>query len=232
MVNNLSVQNPTYNQIISLINQNASNEFLANNVTYMGIKGVSSDKTKLALYYDSPALNAQLYGPIIAINGNKIDSLETFAKELGKYNVNQLINVTTILNGKQINYQIILQENPENPGHVWLGVSFIQQSSSGVLTKVVAFLSSYKKPNIYYQPNYEAAQYLYDLLWWLMLISFSVALMNMLPVGIFDGGRFFYLTVLAITKSEKAARKSYKFLTYLFLFLLLVIIVFWIKSYF
>ena len=35
------------------------------------------------------------------------------------------------------------------------------------------------------------------------MICFSVALINMLPIGIFDGGKFFFLTVAAITKNEK-----------------------------
>ena len=76
------------------------------------------------------------------------------------------------------------------------------------------------------------AKFIYDLLWWLVLISFSVALVNMLPVGIFDGGRFFYLTIFAITKSEKAAAKTYKALTFIFLMLLLVLMIFWAKSFF
>ena len=54
--------------------------------------------------------------------------------------------------------------------------------------------------------------FIYDLLWWLIIISISVALVNMLPVGIFDGGRFFYITVLAMTKKEKVAKKSFKFI--------------------
>ena len=50
----------------------------------------------------------------------------------------------------------------------------------------------------------------------------------MLPVGIFDGGRFFYITVLAITKKEEVAKKAFKFMTYFFLFLLVVVMLFWI----
>jgi membrane-associated protease RseP (regulator of RpoE activity) len=49
----------------------------------------------------------------------------------------------------------------------------------------------------------------------------------MLPMGIFDGGRFFYLTVLAITKKEEVAKKAFKFATYFFLFVLFVVMLFW-----
>jgi membrane-associated protease RseP (regulator of RpoE activity) len=49
----------------------------------------------------------------------------------------------------------------------------------------------------------------------------------MLPVGIFDGGRFFYLAVLAITKSEKKAKKAFSLMTGLFLLLLALTMIFW-----
>jgi membrane-associated protease RseP (regulator of RpoE activity) len=54
----------------------------------------------------------------------------------------------------------------------------------------------------------------------------------MLPVGIFDGGRFFYLTVLGITKNKKIAKQSFAFLTYFFLFILFVLMFFWAISFF
>ncbi len=63
-------------------------------------------------------------------------------------------------------------------------------------------------------------------------MSLSVALINMLPVGIFDGGRFFYLTILALTKSEKIAKRSFVFLTQFFIFLLLLLLIFWGISFF
>ena len=49
----------------------------------------------------------------------------------------------------------------------------------------------------------------------------------MLPVGIFDGGRFFYLAVLGLTKSKEIAKKSFAIITYIFLALVAVIMVFW-----
>jgi membrane-associated protease RseP (regulator of RpoE activity) len=46
----------------------------------------------------------------------------------------------------------------------------------------------------------------------------------MLPVGILDGGRFSYLFILSIVKSEKKANKIYKFIlsTVGLIFLLIV----------
>jgi len=69
-------------------------------------------------------------------------------------------------------------------------------------------ISSFRATNTYYEPSLgELGVFVYNLLWWLVLISLSVALVNMLPMGIFDGGRFFYLTVLGITKNEKLSQK-------------------------
>ena len=59
------------------------------------------------------------------------------------------------------------------------------------------------------------------------LINISVALVNMLPMGIFDGGRFFYLSVLAITKNKKIAERSFKGATWLILFIFLILMLYW-----
>ena len=74
-------------------------------------------------------------------------------------------------------------------------------------------------------------EFIYDFLWWLVLISLSVALVNMLPMGIFDGGRFFYLTMWQITGSEKKAKKWFSYMTYFLLGLLFVMMFFWAFSF-
>ena len=66
-----------------------------------------------------------------------------------------------------------------------------------------------------------------DLLWWVIMINAAVALFNMLPAGFLDGGRFFYLTILAIVKNEKIAEKVSKFVVYLILLILVVIMFAW-----
>ncbi|GAH53975.1 unnamed protein product, partial [marine sediment metagenome] len=128
-------------------------------------------------------------------------------------------------------YEIVLGKHSENESLPWLGIGFAIQKKSGVINKVVSFLSSFKESNVYYEPKFGAGLFIYNLLWWIVLISFSVALINMLPIGIFDGGKFFYLTVLAITKSDKIAKKAFSFITYFFLFLLLLLMAFWVFSF-
>jgi len=231
MINGISLDNPTYNQISEIMNKTGENIFVADNVSYYGYKGATKDKKQIAVYYDAPAIRADVYGPITSINGIKIDSIESFEKELSKYNVNDEIIVTTKINEGQKDYKLILKENPLEKNSSWMGVIFLNQQKN-IISKFFSFFSSYKKLHIYYEPNYSFAIFIYDLLWWLVLISFSVALVNMLPMGIFDGGRFFYLTVLLFTKSEKIAKKSFKIITAIFLALLLLIMVFWFKGLF
>ena len=61
----------------------------------------------------------------------------------------------------------------------------------------------------------------------MVLVNIGVALFNILPLGITDGGRFFYLTILGLTKNEKIAMKSYKFITGLILFIFLLLMILW-----
>ena len=64
------------------------------------------------------------------------------------------------------------------------------------------------------------------------MINLLVALFNMLPVGIFDGGRFFYLTVWGITGSEKIGMKAFKFMTWLIIGVFALLMSRWIIGFF
>lgn len=231
MLNNISLQNPSYSEISFLINETGKNEFKTGDKIYYGLKGSSADGKYIALYYNSPAINAELYGPIVKVNGQSISKLEDFGQILNQYPIGEQVIITTKINNEFIDHKVTLQANPYEENSAWLGVSFFQ-NSNGIMAKIFMAASFYKDPHIFYEENYGGAQFIYDFLWWLVLICFSVALVNMLPMGIFDGGRFFYLTVLAITKSEKIAKKSFKFLTYLILAFVVLIMFYWAKSFF
>ena len=62
---------------------------------------------------------------------------------------------------------------------------------------------------------------------WIFLINLAVGFFNMLPFTILDGGRFFYLTVLGITKNEKITRKVYKGVGWMILALLILMMAVW-----
>ena len=236
MVNGISITNATYNKVSNLINDEGLNKIQVGNRSYVTTEEFLDAQGEIYnytfLYYDSPAINAGLEGAITNINDAKITSLDVFQSELSKYSSGDEIIVKTLVGEEVKEYEIELGENPNGEGPGYLGVGFLDTSRSGAMGKIIDFISSFKKQNIYYETKFEAAWFIYNLLWWLILISFSVALINMLPVGIFDGGRFFYLTILALTKSEVKAKKAFEFSTKFFLFLLLLLMVFWAISFF
>ncbi|MEA3414477.1 MAG: site-2 protease family protein [Nanoarchaeota archaeon] len=214
-----------------LENSGEFNEIIVNGTNYLALKAYSAKSGAVALYYNSPAINYDLTGAILKINNEGIDSIEKLSSEMEKYSVGEIVELTLFEGEEERKQEIILGENPEGEG-AWLGITFLDKTPTGFMSKFSHFFSKYKDANVYYEPNFEFAQYIYDFLWWLVLISFSVALVNMLPMGIFDGGRFFYLTILAITKKKKFAEKSFKWLTKFFLFLLLAIMIFYVWSMF
>jgi membrane-associated protease RseP (regulator of RpoE activity) len=236
MVNGVSLTNTTYGKVSELINETGLNKIQANNRSYVSTKEFLDAQGEIYnytfLYYDSPAINNGLEGAITEINGVKITSLEVFQNELSKYSPGESITLKTLVEDEIKSYEIELGENPNEEGPGYLGVGFFNTGRSGVMGTIMDFMSSFKQSNIYYETKFEAAWFIYHLLWWLVLISFSVALINMLPVGIFDGGRFFYLTMLGLTKSKDKAEKIFKFMTKFFLFLLLFLMVLWAISFF
>jgi membrane-associated protease RseP (regulator of RpoE activity) len=229
-VNGIPVHNVSYGFLSNITSQGGFNKIVAGNETFAAIKGIIPNSNQIALYYNSPALKNNLSGAIIDINGEKITSLDKLASAIGKYSPGENVLLTMYNGSKIFNKTIALGSSPE--GKAWIGITFENPISSGIIGSITNWIASYKDPHIYYIEKFAGANFLYDLLWWLVLISFSIALVNMLPVGIFDGGRFFYLTVLSITKSKKAAEKSFKFITYLFLVLLLVLMIFWARNFF
>jgi len=239
-VNGISVSNLTLEEFAGYLKENETfNEIVANEITYVGVKKVSTAKLGdqeidyAELYYDAPAVKAGLTGAIQNINGVKINSVEKLSEELSKYSPGESITIKTKTSEEVLEYNIILDEHPAKEGTAWLGIGFEKNKRSGVIGKVIDFISSFKKSNIYYESKIDkAGVFIYNLLWWLILISISVALMNMLPLGIFDGARFFYLTILAITKNEKKARKTLSVISYVLLFLVLLLMIFWAISFF
>lgn len=230
-INGINITQSQLEQIQINTSSNAPLSIKANGQNYIALKKYYPDLGVALLYYDSPAFREKINGAILKINDQKIDSLDTLSFELEKYRPGEKVNIT-LYNEEEKNIEITLSSSPENETKAWIGVMFSQNTPSGIVNKIVSFTSSYKDSNVYYSPNYPAAKFIYDFLWWLVLISFSVALINMLPMGIFDGGRFFYLTILKLTRSQKAAEKSFTILTQVFLAALLLIMVFWAKNLF
>jgi len=233
-VGNQSFVNPSYQQVLDSMNSKGLNEIKARGGDFLATKNLIEAQNKtpkiLKMYYDAPAIKANLQGIITSIDGQRITNYDKLGNVLHEYSPGQTITVTTLLNSSvEKNNTIVLGENPGNSSEAFLGVAFSEQGSNGVLGKLYTILSSFKGSDIYYTSRIgDLGIFIYNLLWWLAIIAVSVALINMLPMGIFDGGRFFYLTILGITKKEKVAKWAYKAMTYLFLAALVVVMAFWI----
>ena len=236
-VNGISIMNFSYENIIQKMNDDRLNKINSDGKDYLITKKSFEEQknnANLVVYYDSPAINANLERIITNIDGKKITSMDFLGNEISNRKPGDK-TVLTVINsdGDSYDTEITLAENPEDKNKAWLGVGFNQQNNPGFLGKIFLFLSSFKKSHVYYEPKFDGISiFIYNLLWWTALISISVALVNMLPIGIFDGGRFFYLTILGLTKNQKKAELSFKISTYLILFLIFVMMFFWALSFF
>jgi len=176
---------------------------------------------------DSPAFNAQIKGVITEVDGQKITSKTALTQALAMHNPGDSINVKTLSNkGKtENNYDITLGNNN---GNAFLGVGFIPSKPSGLLGWFYSISAKVKTPGVYYTSKIgEFGIFINDMLWWLVIINISVALMNMLPLGIFDGGRFFYLAVWGLTGSRKIGEGAFKISTWLLLGLIIALMLKW-----
>ncbi|MBI2044087.1 site-2 protease family protein [Candidatus Pacearchaeota archaeon] len=232
-VNGIAIEDPSYENILKLTNDSELNKIESNGISYVTTKDFIQNNQNspiLRLYLDAPAVNAQLESTIMEINGEKIYSISDLSRELSKYPPGETVTLKVLGKDKEpYNRDIVLGKNPITNSSI-LGISFSNQTTKGMLGKIYMALS-FKNPNTFYESKIGGiGDFVYELLWWIVLISVSVALVNMLPMGIFDGGMFFYLTILSITKSEKLAQMSYKISTYLILGILLLMMFYWLVA--
>jgi membrane-associated protease RseP (regulator of RpoE activity) len=234
-VNNIIIENPSYEKIVELVDEEGFSQIESDSGTYFLNRELLEKQINveglMILYLDAPAIKSNLKGIISEINGVEINDVDGLAEELYKYSPGEQITLG-MNDGEGINnHDLILGENPQS-GKAWMGVVFEEVPRKGIVGRMIKGISSFRKPHVYYEPSFDSADFIYNFLWWLVLISFSVALVNMLPMGIFDGGRFFYLTILGLTKSKKKAENWFRGITKFLLFLVLVLMIFWAISFF
>jgi len=205
-----------------------------NNTVYYAETDKLANSSMIIAYENTPALKAGLAGVITGVDGQKVGDNSDLKKILDKKNPGDNITVETLYNNSVQEYGIELTERPDNKSQAYLGIATINTESSSLLGKVRNKILFFKDPNTYYKPRGadELIIFIYNLFWWLILINLSVALSNMLPVGIFDGGRVFYLTILSITKSEKTAKIAFGISTYLILGIFVLLTILWFFSLF
>mgnify|MGYP001571999002 CR=1 FL=1 len=186
---------------------------------------------QIIVFDDAPAIRENLIGAITSIDGVPIMNTADLSNSLDSLTPGREIVVTTIdKEGMKHTYNFAPDERN---GRAYFGIGFYPQETQGFRGAIKSMFAKVKMPNTYYVPTWdgEFAQFIYDLLWWVVVINVLVALMNMLPVSILDGGRFFYITVMGMTGSEKTAKKVYSLISWFILLLLIIMMAKWMFNF-
>jgi membrane-associated protease RseP (regulator of RpoE activity) len=204
-------------------------EVKINNQSYF-VKNASEEGLIVA-FEDTAALRSGLAGIIVEINDEKIGNYEDMKTVFRDLNPGDTVIIKTLYKDEIKSYEISLGERSGRP---FLGIVLIGSSGGGIIGAIRESLMFFKEPNTYYAPKFfgDLTIFIYNLLWWMVFINLSVALGNMLPLGIFDGGRFFYITLKGITKSERFSKKVFSVVTYFLLFVFLLLMISWAFSVF
>jgi membrane-associated protease RseP (regulator of RpoE activity) len=184
----------------------------------------------LVAYSDAPAVRSQMAGAIIRGDNVKIKNNEDLKKFLQTKEPGDAATIVTQTQDGTNTYEITLGEHPEDSTRAYLGVGHRDPQPNGFVQKFLSWFMSFREHSTYYEPNWnsEAVFFVYHFLWWIMIINLLVALFNMLPVGMLDGGRFFYLAILSVTKSESAAARLYKLMGYAILASFVIMMMYWL----
>lgn len=183
----------------------------------------------LIAYIEAPAVLAQMKGAIIQADDVRIlnhDSLRWFMENK---NPGDIVRFVTEDEEGQNEYDVMLGEYPAEEGKAYLGVGHNVANPNGFIQNFLSKFMSFKDSSTYYTPTWDGdfVYFIYHLLWWVMVINLLVALFNMMPLGMLDGGRFFYLAVLGIFGSEKWAKRAFVWATYLILGMFVLMMLFW-----
>ena len=237
-INEIELQNPDKSVLMNLLEQGRINDEIvlgsngySINVSEIMINGkkyysnqrildapLAFNGDKLLLYEDSPALNNRMVGVIKSVNDEEVKNYAELGNVLGKYSAGEEIKIITDYNGEMLEYNLVLDEN----GLIGVGYSPAQKNmAEGIATMI------FKEPGTHYDVKNDFLLFIYYLMFWIFIINLLVALFNMLPVSILDGGRFFYLTIWGITRSEKAAKRVNAWIGRIILFGVLLMMISW-----
>lgn len=241
-IGDFSLENNSLDGILDNIDNDALIEIETHSgEKFIGTKEIISDQRdypQMILYEDAPAVKANLRGVIQEIDGVEIKDIHDLKSELDGKSPGDSVHIHTLSGEEILEFSLVLGENPREEGAAYLGIASTMERGF-IMNEVVHFMTSFRPSNLslkgstYYEPVLGSfSGFFYYLIWWIVLINVLVALFNMLPVGILDGGRFFYLGILSLTKSEKAAKKTYDFLGWLILLVFVLLTVRWALSFF
>ena len=120
---------------------------------------------------DSPAFGVLQQGDvIIAMDGEQITDMESFINFMNTTKPGQLVALTVIRNGEEINLQLKLGAHPEAPEKGYIGIYPAQH----VVSKI----------------GYENVVLpLFFAFYWIYVLNLGIGLMNLFPLVPLDGGR-------------------------------------------
>ncbi len=235
-LNNIIVSNNMSNNVILTNNGNSLNLtriWTDNRSYYVTIDNLKEQLKEnlpiLILYSNLPAINLIMEGVIVEFDGKKILTYDDLAISLKEHKPGDKVNIKTEYENKVLEYNLVLAEDSNQKGRAVIGIGYMKNQATGLMSRIFDFFNFFKKTATAYEPvfNPDLIIFIYNLLWWLALINLSVAMINMWPVAIFDGGRMFLLTIWAITGNEKFAQVVFRILTYIILGALLLLMVGW-----
>ena len=232
-----------YDLAISMDSESVNlTKIIANNQTFFGMTSLIRIQEanikkggEIIVFENTPAIRTGLSGAINRINSVKINNLNDLKREMVKYKPGETINIEVVdKDYKTRNYAVALDASKDNKSQAILVIAFLsdaqtQSIAKGILSYARKIGEKLRDPHQFYRPilNPSLIVFIYNLIWWIIFLNISIALVNMLPLGIFDGGRVFYLSALAITKSKKKAGILFKIATTLILLIFAILTVMW-----
>lgn len=191
---------------------------------------LKQNSTYFVAYEDSPALKARLSGAITHINNKPVTSYEELRDSILSYHPGDAIVIKTIKNNQVKEYPINLGEKN---GKAYLGIGVLPPNQGKISGAINSVITKVKDPGVYYESKLgDFGLFIYNLLWWIVVLNLLVAFTNMLPVGIFDGGRFFMITIWSLTGSQKAGERAFKISTWFILACLVLLMLKWFVHFF
>ncbi|MFH1238303.1 MAG: site-2 protease family protein [archaeon] len=215
----------SYNNLTTVLTTNGT--FYLDEVLEVQLNKNSSNF--LIAYVEAPAILAQMHGAIVQADNVDIMNQDNLIEFLQSKEPGDEVKFVTESDEGTQEYILNLSSHPYNSSIAYLGVGNSNVEPKEFIQKILVGFMSFKDSSTYYKPTWdgEFVYFIYHLLWWAMIINLLVALFNMMPLGMLDGGRFFYLGILSISRSEKIAKWAFKFSNYAILFVFLLLMFFW-----
>ncbi len=172
-------------------------------VDFQGVEIVSLDEN-----YPAASSGLEVGEIIVSVNDIPIENTEEFRESLKDLKPDDKVKIST-QGGKEVS--VIASENPDIPERGYLGIVSGNKAEikESITERYGNFLVS-------------AFFWFVRLLEWIFLISFGIALANLLPLGPVDGGRMSVVAIGLFTKNEKKQQKIWLMIT-LFVLALIVI---------